>query len=85
MRCEICGGETYGANNVCLRCEVQEEIYAEGDGDAIDDRVSEPEDHFRDDVEADADVLAGIGWGTDEDYGYYGEDDWGDHHSHYDE
>lgn len=33
-------------------------------------------DPFRDDVEADADVLAGIGWGTDEDYGYYGDDDY---------
>lgn len=36
----------------------------------------EPEeyDQFRDDVEADADALAQIGWGTDEDYGYYGDD-----------
>jgi hypothetical protein len=36
----------------------------------------EPEeyDQFRDDVEADADALAQIGWGTDEDYGYYGDE-----------
>lgn len=27
------------------------------------------EDQFRDDVEADADALAGAGYGTDEDYG----------------
>ena len=34
-------------------------------------------DGFRDDVEADADTLASAGWGTDEDYGYYGEnEDW---------
>lgn len=35
-----------------------------------------PEDHFRDDVEADADTLASAGYGTDEDYGGYsgGED-----------
>lgn len=26
------------------------------------------------DVEADADTLASAGWGTDEDYGYFGED-----------
>ena len=32
----------------------------------------EPND-FRDDVEADADTLASAGYGTDEDYGYYGE------------
>lgn len=31
------------------------------------------EDHFRDDVEADADALASAGWGTDEDYGLYNE------------
>ena len=34
----------------------------------------EPRDQFRDDVEADADVLASAGWGTDEDYGFYGDD-----------
>jgi hypothetical protein len=38
----------------------------------FEDTESEPEpreDHFRDDVEADADVLKSAGWGTDEDYG----------------
>ena len=31
------------------------------------------------DVEADADTLASAGWGMDEDYGYYGDDnDFGD-------
>jgi len=29
----------------------------------------EPEDQFRNDVEADADALASAGWGSDEDYG----------------
>lgn len=38
----------------------------------------EPEDQFRSDVEADAETLASAGWGTDEDYGYYGEEGyWG--------
>tara|TARA_R110000868_G_scaffold13711_11_gene63644 strand:+ start:1359 stop:1607 length:249 start_codon:yes stop_codon:yes gene_type:complete len=32
----------------------------------------EPEDNFRDDVEADADVLRMAGMGTDEDYGFFG-------------
>ena len=32
------------------------------------------EDNFRDDVDADANALAGAGYGTDEDYGCYGED-----------
>jgi hypothetical protein len=31
---------------------------------------------FRDDVEADADTLRSIGWGTDEDYGYFGEEEY---------
>jgi len=35
----------------------------------------EPWDGFRNDVEADADVLRSAGWGTDEDYGYYGGDE----------
>ena len=29
-----------------------------------------------DDVEADADTLRSAGWGTDEDYGYYGGDEY---------
>lgn len=37
----------------------------------IDERVDEP-DQFSSDAEADADALASAGWGTDEDYGYYG-------------
>jgi hypothetical protein len=32
-------------------------------------------DQFRSDAEADADALASAGFGTDEDYGYYGGDD----------
>jgi hypothetical protein len=31
-------------------------------------------DQFRNDLEADADVLRSAGFGTDEDYGYYGEE-----------
>ena len=34
----------------------------------------EDEDDFLSDLEADADAFASIGWGTDEDYGYYGGD-----------
>ena len=36
--------------------------------------AAEREDHFRNDVEADADTLASAGYGTDEDYGYFGDD-----------
>jgi hypothetical protein len=31
-------------------------------------------DGFNSDVEADADALASAGWGTDEDYGYFGDE-----------
>lgn len=37
----------------------------------------ENEDNYTD-VEADADTLASAGYGTDEDYGYYGECSWED-------
>lgn len=47
---------------------------------AIDD---EPWDGFRDDVEADADVLRMAGYGTDEDYGYYGECEDGGYYDEY--
>ncbi len=49
------------------------------DGDDCSEFDGEPEpreDNFRDDVDADADALAGAGYGTDEDYGYYGGDDY---------
>lgn len=40
-----------------------------------DDDDDEP--HDMTDVEADADTLRNCGWGTDEDYGYYGDgDEW---------
>lgn len=52
--------------------ESEGEILCEVEMD--DEQQYEEHDQFRDDVEADADVLASAGWGTDEDYGYYGED-----------
>ena len=36
---------------------------------------SEPSDGFLTDAEADADALASAGFGTDEDYGHYGDDE----------
>jgi len=35
----------------------------------------EPEEPWEDPVQADADVLKSAGMGTDEDYGYFGEND----------
>ena len=47
----------------CELCEGNEDTWPNDD---------EP-DPFMSDVEADADALASIGWGTDEDYGYFGD------------
>ena len=48
---------------------------------SLDDLVwsscdDEPMECRMTDVEADADTLASAGYGTDEDYGYYGDDDY---------
>jgi hypothetical protein len=47
------------------------------DGDYPDEDYipDEPEDNMTD-AEADADTLASAGMGTDEDYGYFGGDEW---------
>jgi hypothetical protein len=39
-----------------------------------DEQDDDERDQFLSDAEADADALASCGWGTDEDYGYYGDD-----------
>jgi len=52
-----------------------EEIFPDDLGDDMsefDGDIEPPEDQFRDDVEADADTLASAGYGTDEDYGFFG-------------
>lgn len=42
-----------------------------------DEPEYDDEPHDMTDVEADADTLRNCGWGTDEDYGYYGDgDEW---------
>ena len=38
-------------------------------------QAEEPE-QFLSDAEADADALSSAGWGTDEDYGYFGKEDY---------
>ena len=40
-----------------------------------EDPTFDPDGPWEDDVQADADTLAGIGWGTDEDYGFYGDEE----------
>lgn len=78
------------AIGICSECHNPAEFFEDNtpcDGDDMsefdDDKhgtiraSDEPEeDHFRDDVDADADALASAGFGTDEDYGCYGSEDW---------
>ena len=66
-----CLDEWTAIQNLDLRAEdddFEDEDFEDEDG----------EDHMTD-VEADADTLASAGYGTDEDYGYFGGDD--DHYS----
>ena len=50
--------------------EAFEALEAEREREAAE--VLEP-DQFMSDAEADADAFASAGWGTDEDYGHYGD------------
>lgn len=59
--------------------DIEDDLSDEPSADELDRLAAEmesDEDLFRDDVEADADVLSSIGWGTDEDYGSFGGDEW---------
>ena len=49
--------------------------YPTNDESILNDDEEDQADHLRhsvDDMSDDAEVLASAGWGTDEDYGYYG-------------
>ena len=56
------------AENVECECNADKACTACADG-----LYDYPEDNMTD-AEADADTLASAGWGTDEDYGYFGDD-----------
>lgn len=76
--CCGCGrGEVLtGADALEAIREEEEAAYAEPDFCDCDcEDYDGPEDHFRDDVEADADVLRSAGMGVDEDYGCFGDCD----------
>lgn len=60
------GFDHYDVENVKASLERQVDI---DDLDVEDEGRDDEHDQFRSDVEADADVLASAGFGTDEDYG----------------
>jgi predicted nucleic acid-binding Zn-ribbon protein len=75
MLCLECGNEfELNLSDVTVEHECPE--CGSVDLDVMYDDVAHAEEHdqFNSDAEADADVLASAGWGTDEDYGYYGDD-----------
>jgi hypothetical protein len=51
---------------------VGSDCHDEGTEDILNDDETAKEDQFNSDAEADADVLASAGMGTDEDYGCFG-------------
>jgi len=76
------GDQDHAALNdaIELASRVGEDVVAHSDYGAnvvvwsIDDAQDEPWDGFRSDAEADGDALASAGHGTDEDYGYFGDE-----------
>ena len=81
--CDLTGGYQSEKNlSLCRTCEEWETQGSEDTNYLLDDAEIEPihPDHDHDyednmtDAEADADTLASAGWGTDEDYGYYGDE-----------
>ena len=57
----------------CWNEDFHDDTHPEWDGNYPDASNEENYDS-EDDTWSDADTLTSIGWGTDEDYGYYGED-----------
>ena len=70
----FCLSSTYG-DSVIQIYSSRDDLVWDSEDEYMKD-VPEREDLFRNDVEADADTLASAGYGTDEDYGYYGDDSW---------
>lgn len=66
------GAEEVYADGVCEECGAD---LCEGKCPNCDCPNDEPWDGFHTDADADANVLASAGHGTDEDYGYYGGDE----------
>lgn len=63
------------ASTALGRQQLENEGWVLSDTQPSEDGCDE-HDQFRDDVEADADTLRSAGYGTDEDYGYFGNEDY---------
>jgi hypothetical protein len=76
FQCDVCGAVHQENSPLDVHCcdrignvteitEAEAAAYFDGDVEEFGDGMS--------DVEADADTLRNVGWGTDEDYGYFGD------------
>jgi len=66
--------EAFDEANVRETARACAEACARDEDDSAED--FDPAEDYMSDVEADADTLASCGWGTNEDYGYFGGDEW---------
>ena len=71
MGCGSCGEMSGHSHNFADDPDLFDFEDEDWDDDCDED---EDEPYEMSDVEADADTLASAGWGSDEDYGYYGEE-----------
>jgi hypothetical protein len=68
----------YGEDSSACHADADHEVDSQFDDDHDDDYA----DHYDDSMDGDHDsAMSSCGWGTDEDYGYYGDDDREDFHS----
>lgn len=60
---------------MCLKRMSESEILDMCEANDISEMLSDDDDSYDDSMDGDHDsAMASAGWGTDEDYGYYGED-----------
>lgn len=78
-RCHEAPAQTYNHDHEMAVCETCQAFYAKHDcaGDHCyciggDENFDSQNEWEPNDMMADAEALASAGWGTDEDYGYYG-------------
>lgn len=73
--CEECGGRLITVVGERADCSYGEYLVCENGCDNIKQTMFEDREDDMTDLEADADTLKSAGWGTDEDYGYFGGED----------
>ncbi len=71
---------SYEDDNVDYNYDDHDDFY--GDDLDADEMIEQWDDNYDDSMDGDHDsAMTSCGWGTDEDYGYYGDDDREDFHS----